>query len=88
LGRKQFFENQTSGKVPDNPDKYYTTLIEGKLKLDLLCREYHQLYIKGEWWGFYQLWLDYKGYRWLLEYLCKWYKTETGRELPEWLKKD
>jgi hypothetical protein len=88
LGRQQFFDNQTTGKVPEISDKYYELLIEGKSKFDLLCREYHQLYVKKEWWGFYQLWKDWEGHRWLLPFLCKWYKTETDRELPIWLTKD
>jgi hypothetical protein len=43
------------------------------------------MYGTDEWWGFYQLWLDWKGDRWLLPYLCSWYKTLTGNELPQWL---
>lgn len=39
------------------------------------------MYEKGQWWGFYQLWLDWKGSRWMLPILCKWYKGE----LPIWL---
>ena len=39
------------------------------------------MYEKGEFWGFYALWLDWEGDRWMLPSLCKWYKGQ----LPSWL---
>jgi hypothetical protein len=80
-GHEQFYRHETSGELPESPDVYYRQLRIGKKSFDLLCREYHQLYVKGEWWGFYQLWEDWKGSRWMLLYLCSWYK----KELPRWL---
>lgn len=47
----------------------------------MLVSEYQQMYVNGEFWGFYTLWIDWKGNRWILPYLCKWYYGE----LPEWL---
>lgn len=34
-----------------------------------------------EWYGFYQLWIDWKGDRWMLPSICRWYDGE----LPKWL---
>lgn len=59
-------------------------LKNGKEKFDFLTSEYQKLYGTNDWWGFYQLWLDWKGHRWLLPYLCKWHKGN----LPEWLDKE
>lgn len=88
LGRLQFYEYQTTGKYKLEEygkstvvDNYFFVLREGKHKFDLLVREYQQMYRNGEWYGFYQLWLDWKGDRWMLPSLCKWYKDQ----LPEWL---
>lgn len=87
-GRKQFYEYQTSGKYKHEVygdseivDSYFFVLKEGKHKFDLLVSEYQQMYQKGEWYGFYQLWMDWKGDRWMLPSLCKWYKGE----LPDWI---
>ena len=92
-GRKQFYEYQTNGKYKnerwgysDNVDPYFFVLREGKHKFDLLCRELQQSFEKGHWWGFHRLWLDWKGDRWLLPYICKWYKKYG--DLPEWLDKE
>lgn len=90
IGRKQFYDYQTEGKYKyevfgkSDLDNYFFVLKDGKHKFDLLVREYQQMYDKDEWWGFYQLWKDWKGNRWLLPYLCKWYKGD----LPEWLVKE
>jgi len=88
IGRKQFYEYQTNGKYKHEKfgyskivDNYFFVLKEGKHKFDLAVREYQQMYLNGEFWGFYQLWLDWKGDRWILPQLCKWYKGE----LPKWL---
>jgi len=58
-------------------------LNDGKQQFDLLCSEYQQMYSNGEWWGFYQLWIDFKGERWLLSHLCKWHKN-----IPQWINKE
>ncbi len=79
-GREQFFKEQSIGVSPENIDSYYLLLTKGKENFDFLCREYQQMYIKGEWWGFLQLWEDWKGNRWILKSLCKWHK-----KVPEWL---
>lgn len=82
-GKKQFFEQQSHGVSPKQKEPYYISLNDGKEQFDLLCREYQQMYQKREWWGFYQLWIDWKGERWLLPHLCKWH-----RMLPKWLGKE
>ena len=50
---------------------------------DFLVSEYQKMYFKGEWPGFYNLWLDWKGNRWLLLHLLSWHK-----DFPEWLDKE
>lgn len=86
LGQIQFFEHQSTGKAPQNPDPYYLALTQGKWWFDFQTRELEQLYLReDEWWGFYQLWTDWKGNRWLLPHLCKWFPKLTGRKLPDWL---
>jgi len=87
-GRKQFFEYQSSGTKPTSPDPYFWVLIYGKQSFDFLCSEYQQLYRSKEWWGLYSLWLDWKGKRWVLPYLLKWWKKETRTDLPDWIDKE
>ena len=84
-GSQQFKQYQSHGKAPNSPCEYYLQLTRGKAIFDFLCSEYLRMYRAGEWWGFYQLWLDWEGSRWLLPLLCKWYVKETGMQLPTWL---
>ena len=79
-GREQFFKNQSYGDVPPVPDPYYLCLIDGKEVFDMQCSEMQQMYQKGEWWGWYQLWIDWEGSRWVIPYLCKWHK-----KIPKWV---
>jgi hypothetical protein len=88
IGRQQFFEFQSFGKRPEQPDKYYEKLVKGKEKFDYIVSEYQKMYRNGEWWGLYQVWLDWKEERWLLPYLLSWWKKETGYDLPNWITKD
>jgi len=39
------------------------------------------MYDKGQWPGFYMIWLDWEGNRWMIQHICKWYKGD----FPEWL---
>ncbi len=80
LGREQFFLAQTHGVFPEKPDPYYICLNDGKGLFDLQCSELQQMYQKGEWWGWYQLWMDWKDERWVIPYLCKWHKN-----VPQWV---
>lgn len=79
-GREQFFENQSHGVFPSEPDLYYLCLIDGKEVFDLQCSELQQMYQKNEWWGWYQLWVDWEGERWIIPHLCKWHKN-----IPKWV---
>jgi hypothetical protein len=89
LGKQQFFNEQSEGRRPvGTPDPYYKVLTQGKEGFDFMVTEYHHMYKSGEWWGFLQLWKDWKGERWLLPHLLKWYKKETGRDLPDWIDKE
>lgn len=79
-GRKQFFDNQSHGITPDEPDPYYLCLTDGKFRFDIQCSEYHHMYNNGEWWGWYTLWADWEGERWIIPHLCKWHK-----DIPGWV---
>ena len=87
-GRKQFYENQSFGKYKTHSkdlDPYFFVLFYGKRDFDLLVRGYQQAYEKRtEWYGLYQLWLDWKGDRWILPQLLKWYPFE----LPKWVTRE
>jgi len=63
-------------------------LTEGKWLFDLITREHQLMYTTGQFWGFHQLWLDWKGHRWILPFILKWYKKESGEDLPDWLGKE
>lgn len=83
-GRRQFRRQQSQGIRPRTPDRYYRALCQGKRRLDFLTSEYRQLWHNREWWGFRQLWHDWKGSRWILPLLCKWWPGK----LPDWLTKE
>ena len=51
-------------------------------------QEYKNLYKNGEWWGFQQIYEDWKGERYLLKYLLKWYTPLVGKEIPDWIYKE
>lgn len=80
IGRRQFFEAQSYGKFTSKPDPYYICLNDGKEMFDLQCSELQQMYQKNEWWGWYQLWIDWEGERWIIPHLCKWHKN-----IPKWV---
>ena len=44
LGRLQFYEHQSFGKIPEEPDLYYSILVSGKKSFDFLTKEYLDLY--------------------------------------------
>jgi len=88
LGKQQFFDDQSRGIKPNEPDQYYKVLSYGKTQFDLLSREHYLLYKSGEWWGLYQLWQDWEGERWVLPHLLKWYKKVTKKDLPKWVSKE
>lgn len=87
IGRQQFYEYQSVGKQPINPDDYYIKLTSGKTSFDLLVREYQQGYINKDdrWFGLLQLWIDWEGERYILPHLLKWRKKLTGEDLPSWI---
>jgi hypothetical protein len=89
VGREQFYRYQTHGEykherfLSKELDPYFFVLKEGKHQFDLITREYQQMYVKGEWSGFYSLWRDWEGHRWMLKHICKWHQN-----IPEWLYND
>ena len=41
------------------------------------------MYKKGDWWGLMDIWIDWKGDRWMLPYLLKWHD-----DLPDWIDRE
>ena len=74
-GREQFYEKQSNGITPENPDQYYTFLMFGKQSFDFLSREYQQMYFNGEWWGWLTMWFDWKDNWDILKKVCSWHKN-------------
>lgn len=92
IGRKQFYEYQTTGKYKDividltglrnsELDDYFWVLFKGKEALDLLVSEYYDMYNNGEWWGWETLLHDWKSNPWLIKHLCSWHEN-----LPDFVK--
>ncbi len=80
LGRQQFFELESYGKRPNNPDSYCLCLEEGKKWFHVQQAETRKSFLTENWYGFHQYWLDWKGERWILRYLFAWHPNP-----PEWL---
>lgn len=80
VGRSQFYDYETIGKKPVNPDPFYERLCVGKKCFNILQSSIRDTYLTWEWWGFYQYWLDWKGQRWVLRYLFNWCHA-----VPSWL---
>lgn len=83
LGRKQFYENETKGIIPEFPSLYYNALRSGKQIFNYISTDLKKSYGTYMWPGLYPLHLDYTGERYLLKYLLKWYKN-----LPWWVYTD
>jgi hypothetical protein len=80
-GRQQFFELETSGGSPVDPDPYFLRLCDGKKWFDWLNTEMRESYLTEYWWGWYQLYEDWKDELWVFEKLTKW-----GFDwMPDWL---
>jgi hypothetical protein len=79
-GRLQFFEYESFGKTPVEPDPYFLCLQEGKKWFSVQQEEVRRSYLSWEWWGWYQYWVDWEGERWVLKYLMSWHPNP-----PAWL---
>jgi hypothetical protein len=67
-----------------NLDHYFFVLKHGKHQFDLVTSELQQRYKRHtDWDGLYQLWMDWKGDRWMLRHLLKWMD-----DLPDWIDKE
>lgn len=71
LGRKQFFEEQSYGIKPDNPDMYYQKLNRGKWGFDFIHEEYHKIRYTYDWPGTHSLKQYWENDLWVLEKLLK-----------------
>ena len=80
MGRLQFFEDQSLGIKPKNPDLYYLQLDSGKCNFDITTRTMQQEYIKSlspnggitGWFGWASLKSDWIENQWVLPYILKW----------------
>jgi hypothetical protein len=80
VGRCQFYEWETYGNVPSDPDLFFLSLAEGKKSFNILVESIRETYLTFEWWGWYQYWVDWKGNRWMLRYIMSWHPDP-----PKWL---
>lgn len=74
IGREQFFNQQSFGIHPKDPDPYFIRLLNGKKWFDWQIQEYMSLYLSNEWWGWYTIFKDYKNEQWLIPKLFPWRK--------------
>lgn len=80
-GRAQFMAHQSQGIYPENPDPYFFVLEGGKKEFDWLTRELQQSYqSQSHWWGLFALWEDWKGERWILKHLLRWWPKEHKKQ--------
>lgn len=79
-GRQQFYNAETFGELPTDPDPFYVCLSQGKKWFSVQQEMIRDTYLTWEWWGWYQYWLDWKGDRWVLKHLMSWHPNP-----PEWL---
>jgi hypothetical protein len=82
VGRNQFFEYESYGKYPENPDPYFLHLQQGKKWFSVQQESIRDNYSTWEWDGFYSYWKDFKGERWVLKYLFRWCPKNN---IPDWL---
>lgn len=80
IGRQQFYEWETYGTIPKEPDGFCQCLMEGKKSFNILVESIRETYLTWEWWGWYQYWVDWKGNRWMLKYIMSWHPNP-----PKWL---
>lgn len=91
LGRKQFQDHQSRGIEPRFPVPFFKVLTSGKKHADFLLSEYRKAFLnnQGEVWfdhgGLYGLWQDWKGDRWVLKYLLRWWARGHTEKLPQWI---
>lgn len=71
-GKKQFYEHQSFGTKPEEPDQYYKKLMHGKRMFDLQLQEYKKLYFCNEWWGWHAIVNDWKDSISILWHLFPW----------------
>lgn len=83
LGRVQFHELESRGIRVEIPDPYFIRLDDGRRWFDLQQSQYRELYYSGEWWGWYTIWLDWEGKRWVLPHLFRWCDF-----MPSWVSKE
>jgi hypothetical protein len=81
IGRQQFFEFESYGKEPCEPDPYFVCLSQGKKWFSVQQEDIRKSYLSWEWWGFYCYWKDWKGQRWVLKHLFSWCPRDL---LPNW----
>lgn len=59
-GLKQFFEYESYGKMPDDPDPYFMALLNGKKWWEWTLNFYAERFHCGDWPGWYILAFDFK----------------------------
>ena len=87
IGRQQFFDFESRGIVPENPDPYYLRLSDGRKWLDWQrndMKEQYFRYLNGisdcGWYGWHQLREDFKDDLEVLKLLMNWHPN-----IPKWV---
>jgi hypothetical protein len=86
-GRKQFYDYETHGEKPTEPDPFYKCLENGKkwfsVDQDSIRKSFLTMFRKNppwEWNGYWCYWKYFEGERWILRYLFAWHNNP-----PEWM---
>lgn len=79
----QFYEMESFGKQPKNPELYYLKLCDGKKWFSVQQADIKKTFGTWEWCGWYCYWKDFEGKRWILRHLMAWHPDP-----PEWLFND
>ncbi len=81
IGLAQFYEHQSNGIAPVNPDPFYLRLVNGKKWFDWTVDEIHKSYGTSEWYG----WDYYRNSipEWLWSSVFGWSKGQSHFANPE-----
>ena len=78
IGLQQFYERESKGREPGEPDPYFLRLCNGKKWWEWTVNEYAALYSTSEWPGWRQLEDDFRTDPRGLEAIARRIKTRVG----------
>lgn len=80
IGRKQFFDFESKGIVPENKNVFFECLCDGKRWFSVQQEMIRKTYLTQEWDGLYSYFEWFKGERFMLRYIFSWLDN-----IPEWM---